>query len=77
MEEQKRSTVRGKLGKSQLDLARLAIVRQSALNVYPLVTGERYTDIWGQCIKANDESCRHLSHNQLGVNSKYAIMTTL
>lgn len=63
LEERKQSNVRGKLGKRQLDPARLAVVQQSALSVYPLATGEREADIWRRCIKAIDESCRRLNRN--------------
>lgn len=63
MEERMCSNVRGKLGKSQLDPARIAIVRQAALQMYPLGTGEREEIVWRQCIKAIDESCRRLKRN--------------
>ena len=55
--------VRGKLGKSQLDPARLAVVHQAALQIYPLGTGEREEVVWRHCIKAIDESCRRLKRN--------------
>ena len=63
VEERMRSNVRGKLGKSQLDPARLAVIRQAALQMYPLGTGEREELVWRQCIKAIDESCRRLKRN--------------
>lgn len=61
VEERKRSNVRGKLGKSKLDPTRLAIVHQTAFQVYPLATGEREETVWSHCIKAIDESCRRLN----------------
>ena len=65
VEERKHSNVRGKLGKSQLDPARLAIVHQTAFQVYPLATGERQEAVWRHCIKAIDESCRRLNRAKL------------
>ena len=65
VEERKRSNVRGKLGKSKLDPSRLAIVRQTAFQVYPLATGEREETVWRHCIKAIDESCRRLNRVRL------------
>ena len=60
-EERKCSNVKGKLGKHPLDPVRLAIVRKSALEMYPLATGEREETVWRQCIKAIDEVCRRLN----------------
>ena len=61
VEERKCSNVKGKLGKRPLDPVRLAIVQRSALEVYPLATGEREDTVWWQCIKAVDEVCRRLN----------------
>ena len=63
-EERMQSNVRGKLGKRQLDPGRLALVQQTALQVYPLGTGEREEVIWRHCIKAIDESCRRLNRSE-------------
>ena len=65
VEQRKHSNVRGKLGKSKLDPTRLAVVHQTAFQVYPLATGEREETVWRHCIKAIDESCRRLNRTKL------------
>ena len=61
LEERRSSNVKGKLGKGQLDPGRLLLVRQSALEVFPLAGGECEDVAWKQCIKAIDEACRRLN----------------
>ena len=60
-EERKCSNVRGKLGKHQLDPVRLGVVRRSAMEIYPLATGEKEEAVWRHCIRAIDEACRRLN----------------
>ena len=69
LEERKSSNVKGKHGKSQLDPARLTVIRQSALETYPVAGGENEEIAWRQCIKAIDEACRRLNRSSKPVTA--------
>ena len=58
------SNDRGKIGKCQLDPVRLGVVHRSAMEMYPLATGEKEDVVWQQCIRAIGEACRRLNRYQ-------------
>ena len=66
-DERKSSNVRRKLEKCQLDPFRLGVLRRSAMEMYPLATGEKEDAVWQQCIRVIDEACRRLNRYQASV----------
>ena len=68
VEERRKSNVRGKLGKQQLDPNRMEQIRQATMEMYPCETRENEAHVWTYCCKAVDESCRRLNRAKENVN---------
>lgn len=67
-EERRKSNVRGKLGKQQLDPTKMRQVRQATFQMYPCESRENEAHVWTYCCKAVDESCRRLNRGTLKEN---------
>ena len=60
-DERRISNVAGKMNKHKMDVSRIAAVKASALQLYPVDVGETIEKAWASCIKSIDESNRRLN----------------